>query len=159
MPKQMENEMTADQIIEKLKLIPLENEGGYFHEFYRSTSLAADERHVCGTSIYYLLRGADVSRWHKLALDEIWYYHAGSSARQRILHPDGTLEEVLIGSDVMNGEKPQQLIPAGCWQTAVLTDQSSESWGLFGAAVFPGYELADVAFSSDQEIEKLLRIK
>jgi predicted cupin superfamily sugar epimerase len=148
--------MNADRIIENLKLVPLENEGGFFYELYRSAEAAADGRHVCGTSIYYLLRETDVSRWHKLASDEIWYYHAGIPALQRILYPDGKLEEVVIGPDVMNGEVPQHLIPAGCWQTAVLTDCSENDWGLFGAAVFPGYDPDDVEFANDSEMEVLL---
>ena len=139
----------ADGIIEKLKLVPLPLEGGFFNEIYRSSTMISSGE-CCGTSIYYLLRGKGISDWHMVSKDEIWYYHAGSSAIQMLLFSDGTCEERTIGSDVMNGHVPQSVIPAGTWQSARLSFNDESSWGLFGAAVFPGFEYKDY-YSSDTE--------
>lgn len=95
------------------------------------------------TSIYYLLRGTEKSTWHKVASDEIWLYHGGSSAIQLLLFPNGKWEERRIGCDIVHGERPQSIIPAGTWQAAILTDQSEDSWGLFGAVVIPAFEFKD----------------
>ena len=60
-----------------------------------------------------------------------------------LLFPDGKWEDTIIGADLENGQRPQSVIPAGTWQAAGLLDRSPESWGLFGAAVFPGFEYKD----------------
>lgn len=136
--------MNAEEIIASLDLKPLAIEGGYFSEIYRGTY---------GTSIYYLLRRGERSRWHKVGSDEIWYYHAGTPALQLIIHPDGRLKKTVIGPDAANGERPQSLIPGGAWQTAVLLPDSGPGWGLFGAAVFPAFEYDDFTGAEDAEIE------
>jgi uncharacterized protein len=125
--------MTPQEIITSLQLEPLTIEGGFFRETYRAPG---------GTCIYYLLHEGQKSDWHKVAKDEIWLYHAGSPAIQILLFPDGHHEERLIGPPGSGGE-PQSLIPAGVWQAAVLFDNSSEAWGLFGAVVIPAFEYAD----------------
>jgi len=135
--------MQLTKIIRSLELTPLSVEGGYFHEIYRSGISASIPGHCCGTSIYYMLRGNDVSAWHMVQSDEIWYYHGGSPAVQLLLFADGHTEERVIGVDLADGQRPQSVIPAGTWQAAVLQYRGEESWGLFGAAVFPGFEYAD----------------
>jgi predicted cupin superfamily sugar epimerase len=134
----------AQGIIKALNLVPLAVEGGFFRETYRSEALAATpEQRSLGTAIYYLMTSKDISRWHKVASDEIWMYHAGSSAIQLLLFADGRWEERVIGPDIASGHVPQSVIPAGTWQAAVLADRSGVAWGLFGAVVFPGFEYED----------------
>jgi predicted cupin superfamily sugar epimerase len=132
---------TPEEIISRLHLQPLPVEGGYYSETYRSTISLPDNKHCCGTSIYYLLHGNNRSDWHQVASDEIWFYHCGSPAVQLLLFPDGHWEERVIGNDIANGQVPQSVIPAGVWQAATLLDAGS--WGLFGAVVFPGFEYFD----------------
>ena len=137
--------MEVSDVITALGLTPLDIEGGFFNELYRSGhEIVLNGRTRClGTSIYYLLDGSSKSDWHRVENDEIWYYHAGSPAVQLVLFPDGSWKEVIIGPDLMAGQLPQSVIPAGTWQAAVLLDSSDKSWGLFGASVFPGFEYAD----------------
>ena len=89
-----------------------------------------------------------------MASDEIWYYHAGAPARQLLLAADGTRTCVLIGPPELPEAVPQSVIPAGCWQTAWLEPApgGEAGWGLFGAAVFPGFEYGDFTAASDDEI-------
>jgi len=136
--------MNAKQVINELKLTPLSIEGGHFHEIYRGAH---------GTSIYYLLRHGERSKWHRVKSDEIWYYHAGVPALQLIIHPDGRFEKTVIGPNVAKGERPQSLIPGGAWQTAIPLSSSRREWGLFGAAVFPAFEYEDFTGAEDAEIE------
>jgi predicted cupin superfamily sugar epimerase len=137
------SQYTSEDVITLLNLEPLTVEGGYFNETYRSQIKAADGSHTCGTCIYYLLKGKDISDWHKVESDEIWLYHAGTPAIQLLLYPDGTWEERIIGPDLSAGQRPQSIIPAGTWQAAALLDRNPAEWGLFGAAVFPAFEYAD----------------
>lgn len=130
-------------------------EGGMFRELYRSVVRThATKQRRAATSIFYMLRARDVSTWHLVKSDEIWMYHAGSSAVQLLLLPDGTFEERVIGPDVLSGEFPQSLIPAWTWQSTVLTDRSEESWGLFGAVVCPGFEFEDYIEGRTEELVK-----
>ncbi|OGV56517.1 MAG: hypothetical protein A2X49_06465 [Lentisphaerae bacterium GWF2_52_8] len=136
--------MKPEDIISSLELLPLAVEGGYFREIYRSERNAATNPPRClGTSIYYFLRGHENSAWHLVKSDEIWFYHAGCSAIQLLLFPDGSWEERRIGADIEHRETPQSVIPAGVWQAAVLSKRNADVWGLFGACVFPGFEYED----------------
>ena len=56
-------------------------EGGFYRELYRSSSRVqpADDRpaRAALTTIYFLLVGGEVSRWHRVASDEVWHYYEG----------------------------------------------------------------------------------
>ena len=144
--------MTATEAINALGLEVLTVEGGFFKEVYRSKLTTENKDRVCGTSIYYLMTRNDISSWHKVASDEIWYFHGGSPAVQLLIHPDGNMEKRLIGFDLEAGEVPQSLIPADTWQAAVLLDKNDDAWGLFGATVFPGFEYEDFCGASVEEM-------
>ncbi len=57
-------------------------EGGYFKESFISPSKLApntlhiNEERLLWTSIYFLLRTGEVSNFHRLKSDEMWYFHA-----------------------------------------------------------------------------------
>ena len=53
-------------------------EGGYFIELYSSSSLlkSSNDRPLAG-SIYFLLDQNDISHFHRIDCEEIWYYHQG----------------------------------------------------------------------------------
>jgi predicted cupin superfamily sugar epimerase len=145
----------ASTIIDKLQLQPLAVEGGFFHETYRSVrKTGIVPARIMGTSIYYLLKKSDKSDWHQVASDEIWYYHAGAPAIQLLLFQDGSWEERKIGGNVEAGQVPQSVIPAGTWQAAVLDKDSEYDFGLFGAAVFPGFEYDDFIAGNSMELSK-----
>lgn len=144
--------MNAKEIIDALKLEPLEIEGGFFREIYRSKLKTEKQDRTCGTSIYYLMTAQDISPWHKVTSDEIWYYHGGSPAVQLLIFPDGRMEKRVIGLDLKAGQTPQSLIPADTWQAAVLLDKNEDAWGLFGATVFPGFEYEDFSGASAEQM-------
>lgn len=146
--------MTAIEAIEVLELEPLTVEGGFFKEVYRSKLMTENNKRTCGTSIYYLMTRSDISSWHKVTSDEIWYYHGGSSAIQLLIHPDGSMEKRFIGFDLEAGQVPQSLIPANTWQAAVLLNKEEDAWGLFGATVFPGFEYEDFSGASVEQMIK-----
>ena len=129
---------TGSDIARQLKLAPVPDEGGSFARLY--TAEAKTGKHSAASSIVYLLRGREISRWHKLKCDEVWMYHDGTSAVQLLLFPDGTWSERTVGPDVMRGEMPQSIVPAGTWQSTVLTRRTEDAWGLFGTVCTPGFE-------------------
>ncbi len=156
--KCIENSSEVNMIIEKLELEPLTIEGGFFSEIFRSNIKVDSHNRTYGTSIYYLLKANEISKWHKVASDEIWYYHAGISVVQLLIFADGHLEKRVIGGNVVIGEVPQSFIPAGTWQAAMLISNEINDFGLFGAAVFPSFEYSDFTDATMHEIYELFPI-
>ena len=90
-------------------------EGGWFAEVYTapvSFAEAGRERALAG-SIYYLLGGADISAFHQIDCDELWYYHEGIGMRLYVLKKDGTMVQYLLGKRLGQGEVPMVRIEAG----------------------------------------------
>ena len=75
------NIQTASYWIKHLNL-QRHPEGGYYKEVFRSQQQVlrpgADNKKQACTSIYYLLEGVDFSGFHRIASDELWYFHKGS---------------------------------------------------------------------------------
>jgi len=141
----MASDADAKALIERLRLAP-HPEGGWFRETYRDA--APDGKTDAGrgrmTAIYYLLEVGDLSAWHRVTdADEIWHFYAGAPLALT-LSPDGhDAQSVRLGSEVLQGEAPQVLVPKGWWQTA----ESLGRWTLVGCTVAPafsfdGFEMA-----------------
>ena len=117
---------TPAEIVDALGLKPLPREGGMFVETF------ADEH---STAIYYLLETPAFSALHLLSSPEVFHFYAGSPARMLLLHPDGSIDEPVLGSDVLAGERPQVVVPAGTWQGT----SSLGAWSLLGTTMAPGF--------------------
>lgn len=142
---------SARQIIEALGLQPHPIEGGFFRETYRSAgSIPAahlpaayrnDATRPFGTAIYYLLTADTFSEMHRLPTEEVFHLYLGGPVRMLQLHPDGSGREVLIGSDVLDGQSPQVVVPPRVWQGSRL--DSGVDFALLGATMAPGFDYAD----------------
>jgi predicted cupin superfamily sugar epimerase len=140
--------MTADDVIRLLSLQPHPVEGGFFRETYRSAaSLPAGTlpthpaARSVSTAIYYLLKPGHVSELHCLPGDEVFHFYLGSPVKMLQLWPDGSGKEILLGSDVVAGQLPQVVVPAGVWQGTRLLDDSG--FALLGCTMAPGFDYAD----------------
>jgi uncharacterized protein len=125
--------MTAVQVRSTLGLEFLEGEGVWFRLLWRTEAANA---------IYALITREDFSALHRLAEDEMWVHVCGAPLRQHLLHPDGTSEEIVLGTNIAQGEVPQSRVPAGTWQAA----RPDGDWALVVCALAPpfsGFELAD----------------
>ncbi len=133
----MKNEnMTADQVINALGLVPLDQEGGLVLETYKSSQKTADGDAAC-TAIFYLLRGSSFSHLHRLSGDELYHFYLGDPVELTELLPDGSVRTTTLGSGITHGECLQHLVPAGNWQGSRLKE--SGSWALLGTTMCPGY--------------------
>jgi hypothetical protein len=156
-------------LIELLQLKPLPAEGGLFRQTWRSSTQinAHGQPHPAGTAIYGLLTGeADsFSAMHRLRSDEVWHFYLGDAISMLLLHPDGRVERVVLGADLLGGQVLQAVVPAGCWMGARLL--RGGRYGLFGCTSAPGfiemdYEGGDARLASQYpqaagEIAALLR--
>ncbi|MDR0996522.1 MAG: cupin domain-containing protein [Zoogloeaceae bacterium] len=132
--------MTPKEIIRRWQLTPLEPEGGFFRRIWT----APEGR---GSAIHYLLAGEAISAMHRLTVDELFHYYAGTSAVDLlILHPDGAGEIRRLAAALSGEGEPTVWVPAGCWQGAVLTD--SRGFAFLGTTCWPAY--AEAAYEHGQ---------
>ena len=128
--------MKADDVIAALGLSP-HPEGGWYRETYRHSGTAGARG--AGTAIYYLLRAGERSAWHRLTdADEIWHWYAGVPLTLRIAVDGQPAQEIVLGSAVTEGQRPQHVVPANVWQAA----ESLGEWTLVGCTVAPAFEFA-----------------
>lgn len=133
--------MTPDQLIAFLGLQP-HPEGGRYAETYRSPpgrsppGAGADGREAV-TAIYFLLRGGERSHWHKVDAAEIWFWHGGAPLELSVWDEKagGPTQDLRLGMDLANGERPQGVVPPDVWQAA----RSLGEWSLVSCAVAPAF--------------------
>jgi uncharacterized protein len=134
--------MTAKQIIEQLEMRP-HPEGGYYKETYRSAGTLqtqnGETRNIC-TAIFYLLENEDKSHFHRLAADELWFFHEGNPVEILCIENDRLVIK-LLGNDFAAGARPQWLIPAHTWFAARV--QNSSGFSLVSCTVSPGFDFKD----------------
>jgi predicted cupin superfamily sugar epimerase len=141
--------ITAEDIKSWLGLQPLEHEGGYYFETYRSVETippkALPERYgsarAFSTAIYYLLTPETFSALHRLRSDEIWHFYLGDPVEMLQLGPDGTGRLIVLGSDLRGRMQPQALVPAGVWQGTRLLPGGH--FALLGTTAAPGFDPRD----------------
>lgn len=126
----MTDTLDARALIDRLDLAP-HPEGGWYRETVRETM--ADAGRAIVTAIYYLLESGQRSHWHRVDAAELWLWHAGAPLTLGI--DAATLR---LGSDVLGGEVPQALVPAGAWQSA----EADSDWALVSCVVAPGFDFA-----------------
>lgn len=128
----------AAALVEHFEMEPLPVEGTFFASTYRSPVETSAGGPV-GTAIVGLYCDDPPSRslFHRLDVDELWHFYDGDPIRLVLLRPDGSGGEVILGSDVLAGERVQYVIPAGTWQAGELAPGGE--WALFGCTTAPGF--------------------
>ena len=141
------------ELIDLLDLRP-HPEGGHYAEIYRSADevAPADGRGVrpAITTIYFLLRRGEMSRWHRVSSDEVWNFYEGGGLELLRLAPDpADLETIRLGPVASGGgTRPTATIPAGHWQAARLSGDGPP-YALVGCTVGPGFDFADFTMLAD----------
>jgi len=125
---------TVDSIIAELGLAP-HPEGGFYRETFRDCLGAHGRAH--STSIYYLLRAGEASRWHRVDAVEVWHWYAGESLELSIA-ADAGVRRIVLGPRLAQGERPQAVVPALSWQSA----RPLGAYALMGCTVAPGFEFS-----------------
>lgn len=126
-------------------------EGGFYAETYRSPQsiLKSGEERSLITSIYFLLRSEDVSHFHRIQSDELWYWHEGSPLTVHLLTEQGH-EKLKLGPVNSAGCRPQHLVPAKTIFGSTVDD--SDSYALVSCVVAPGFDFRDFELFSYQEL-------
>jgi predicted cupin superfamily sugar epimerase len=150
---------TIKILVKRLKL-KKHKEGGFFCETYRSQNKIKKSnlpKRFSGsrnfsTAIYFLLRGDDISAFHKLHADEIWHYYLGSPLIIYTIDSKGKLRKTILGIHYSKGEVFQTTIKSGLWFAAEVKEKNV--FTLAGCTVSPGFDYRDFELG---EKNKLIR--
>ncbi len=141
--------------IQKLEL-QKHPEGGYYREIYRSAEMFTTEypgrrkKRNYSTSIYFLLDGKQVSKFHKLRSDELWHFYDGSSVLIHIIDEAGSYKKMSVGKNLSSGDVYQTVIKKNCWFAAEVIDK--KSFALVGCTVSPGFDFSDFEFGDRETL-------
>lgn len=143
--------LKAAYYIQSLNLLP-HPEGGYYKETFRSTKEvnrvgSTAIKQAC-TSIYYLLENEDFSGFHRIASDEIWYFHKGQPLIIHVIQKDGALISHELSDE--NTGSFSVVVQADLWFAAEL--KSAEGFALVSCAVAPGFDFSEFEMAKREEL-------
>jgi predicted cupin superfamily sugar epimerase len=146
----------AQEVIKKLGLMPLPDEGGYFRETFRSERLVEVNfgsgivSRSAGTEILYLITPDQFSALHRIKSDEVFHFYLGDPVEMIQLHARGELKRVILGDDIFEHQTLQAHVPANTWQGSRLLPGGR--FALLGTSVFPGFEFSDFELGARQPL-------
>jgi uncharacterized protein len=146
MPGKME--AVIQDLIGRHRLTP-HPEGGYYRELYRSAEnvrLADGSARSAITAVLFLLGSGDVSRWHRVASDEIWHFCGGSPLELHEISRD--LSDYAVHTLDPERGLHFAVIPAGRWQAA----RSTGGFTLVSCVVGPGFDFSDFRLLTDEPV-------
>ncbi|SNS31241.1 hypothetical protein SAMN06295967_10735 [Belliella buryatensis] len=141
-----------EELVAQLDLNP-HPEGGFYKEIYRSdlgVNTASGERSIM-TSIYFLLTSENISKFHQIKSDEMWFYHEGSPLTVHMIDESGRYEKIKVGP-VGEENKPQQMVPAGVIFGSTVDE--TDSYALVSCVVAPGFDFQDFKLFEREELLK-----
>ena len=68
----------------------------------------------------------------------IWLHHAGGPLELRLSADGQRCDVIRLGPDLAQGERPQAVVPANCWQAA----RPLGEWALSTCTVAPAFEFS-----------------
>jgi len=125
------------ELIDSLRLVP-HPEGGFYRQIYKSpmTVTRGATTRAALTIIHFLLPAGEISRWHRVASDEVWTHLRGGALR--LFRVDGS-------AVVIDESSPIHVVAAGQWQAA----EPLGDYALVACFVAPGFEFEDFEMMAD----------
>ena len=106
-------------------------EGGWYAQTWRDETSSA---------IWFLLEAHQRSHWHRVHGGvEIWHHYVGDSLELAISDDAVSVRRSVLGADLMAGERPQLIVPAGAWQAATPLPGGAAGFTLVGCTVSPPF--------------------
>lgn len=157
-------ELSKEVVIKQLQLEKLvDPDGGYYRRTYNSPYLAVlskpdgtnIQRKTMSSIFFMLTSDRNIGFLHKNKCDVMLYYQLGLPIKFVLLHPDGKLQEVVLGFNILSGEKLQLCVPGGVWIGSVLTTGGNCDFGLASEAASPGFEYSDMTMGTEESVQSL----
>ena len=152
--------LTIEQLVDFYQLEP-HPEGGFYQETYRSKENISQQslpdrfkgERSFSTAIYFLLPAGHYSAFHRIKSDELWHFYAGEALHIYVIDGGGALTTINLGADILNGEKTQAVVPAGCWFAS--RPVKSTGYCFVGCTVSPGFDFADFELARAEELTQI----
>lgn len=152
--------LTVQNLVQQFNMLP-HPEGGYYKETYRSAEIINKDAlptrfggtRYFSTAIYFLLEKGNFSAFHKIKSDECWHFYAGQSLLVYVLQPNGSLDLIRVGNNIVAGETFQYVVPANCWFASEPAPESDFSF--VGCTVAPGFDFEDFELAKAEELVQL----
>lgn len=141
--------MRSDELKSSYKL-QQHPEGGWFAEVY--TAPFENQGRPLAGSIYFLLDAGEISHFHVIDCDEIWYYHEGCGMKITMLY-EGEKTEHYLGNDLSKDETAMVVIPKGAIFGA--ENLSEDGFTFVSCATTPNFEYEGFRLVEKAEIQKL----
>lgn len=138
--------MDSDDYIRLLNMT-LHPEGGYFVQTYVSDDKVNDT--PLFSSIIFLLHKNEVSHFHRLQEDELWYYHDGESLDIVEITIEGNLIITTLGKNIAEGEKLQYLVKKGSIFGSIM---KKDGFSVVGCMVSPAFSYDHFQLLSRKEL-------
>ena len=152
--------LTAEQVVKHFGMAKIPHEGPWFLQTNKSTDkidgtlgVRYDTPHVAYTSIICLETRDDFSAMHRLVTDELWHFYLGDPLELLLLYPDGHGETVVLGPDILAGQRLQFLVPRGVWQGSRPLG-GADVYSVVGDTLTPGFEYSDYEPGYRAELQK-----
>lgn len=152
--------MSLDKVKDWVEALGLEAhpEGGFYKQTYVSSEsitdnelrVSFDGKRKLYSSIYFLLTDKNISHFHRLKSDELWYFHGGNSLTVHMITEAGVYVQQKLGLNIEGGERPQILVPKNSIFGSSV--DSTDSYALVGCMVSPGFEFKDFEMFTQSEL-------
>jgi predicted cupin superfamily sugar epimerase len=145
----MADDLTPEKVQQLLDLEPNATCGFVRVTFLSKQAIApgglpapfADGRPL-GSALYFLVTPHAPVRLHRIRNDQLYHYYLGDPIEVFLLQSGGRAERVVVGPDLVGGQRLQLLIPGGTFHTARLIGR--RRWFLGASTEWPGVLPADV---------------
>lgn len=149
---------SAQDWIDRLAMTPV-GVGGWF-----AAAMGSDESvpasglparfsvaHHLYSSNWYLLDQGQHLQLHRLAQDELWFFHAGAPVDLHVFGPD--YSKVSLGPDPVAGQCYHGFAPHSAWFGGEL---AGPGFALVSCSLSPGYDPSDSAVPTEQDLTELV---
>jgi predicted cupin superfamily sugar epimerase/mannose-6-phosphate isomerase-like protein (cupin superfamily) len=149
-------------LIKHFNMARIPQEGPWFTLTYSSSDTLPraalpqryDGSRVAGSAIIAIVTKAEFSAMHRLKTDEVWHFYGGDPLQLLVLHPNGSGEIVVLGSDVLAGQKLQYVVPRGSWQGSLPLGTGPERYSMIGDTLAPSFDYSDFEMGYRTELQQ-----
>ena len=141
--------MDANHLIQRLGLLKLPDEGGYYKETYRSEEKIEDRS--LSPAIYYMVTSSANSKLHRLKSDEIYHFYFGDPLQMLLLYQNGESRIVFLGHNFLAGQKSQFVVEKGTWMGSMVIE-GEHGYSFLGTTMSPGFDFKDFELGEREEL-------
>ena len=153
---------TAAELIKHFNMARIPQEGPWFTLTYSSSDTLPraalpqryDGSRAAGSAIIAIITRAEFSAMHRLKTDEVWHFYGGDPLQLLVLHPNGSGEVVVLGSDVLAGQKLQYVVPRGSWQGSMPLGKGQDRYSTIGDTLAPSFDYSDFEMGYRTELQQ-----